>query len=92
MGKLTLKQAKMSFEDACHYIKYGRHLNDAYKFRAQILEINYLPTNLPYASFAGQLAQDLRVDKNEVQFVNNIIKKYQLKTRFNKKGYIELYK
>ena len=93
MSTLTLKQAKLSFEDACHYIKFGRHLiKDAAKFKAQILEINYLPKNLGYAAFAGQLAVDLRVDKNQVSFVNETIKKYKLKTRINKNNYVELYK
>jgi hypothetical protein len=39
-----------------------------------------------------QLAQDLRVDKNEVKFVNQIVDKYKLKMRFSKKKYFELYK
>lgn len=93
MAALTLKQAKASFEDAANYIKTGKHLiKDAAKFKERILYVLYLPKSLSYAEFAGQLAQDLRVDKNEVKFVNDIVKKYNLKIRINKKNYLELYK
>jgi hypothetical protein len=93
MAALTLKQAKASFEDAANYIKTGKHLiKDAAKFKERILYVLYLPKSLSYAEFAGQLAQDLRVDKNEVKFVNDIVKKYNLKMRINKKNYLELYK
>ena len=93
MARLTLKQAKESFEDAANYIKTGKHLiKDAAKFKERILEVLYLPKSLSYSEFAGQLAQDLRIDKNEVRFVNDIVKKYNLKMRINKKNYLELYK
>ena len=93
MAALTMKQAKASFEDACHYIAKGRHLiPDFAKLKERILHINYLPKTLTYGEYAGQLAQDLRVDKNEVKFVNQIVDKYKLKMRFSKKKYFELYK
>jgi hypothetical protein len=93
MSPLTMKQVKKSFLDACHFIKTGKHIiKDAPKFKERILDVLYLPKSLTYGEFAGQLAQDLRVDKNEVKFVNEIVKEYNLKMRFSKKKYFELYK
>lgn len=93
MSALTMKQVKVSFEDACHYIKTGRHLiKDPAKLKERILPVLYMPKTLTYGEFAGQLAQDLRVDKNEVKFVNEVVDKYNLKMRFSKKKYFELYK
>jgi hypothetical protein len=94
MAALTMKQAKASFEDACHFVATGKHLiTGAAKFKERISHVIYQPKSLTYAEFAAHLARDLRVDKNEVKFVNAVEKKYNLKTRFNeKRDSIELYK
>lgn len=88
-----MKQVKTSFVDACHYIKTGRHLiKDHAKLKERILPVLYMPKTLTYKEFAGQLAQDLRVDKNEYKFVNEVVKEYNLKMGFSKKNYFELTK
>jgi hypothetical protein len=93
MASLTLRQAKYSFMDACNYIKTGKHLYKDYStLKERISYVLYQPKTLTYAEYAGVLAQDLRIDKNEVTFVNEVVNLFKLKTRFNKKGNIELYK
>lgn len=93
MSKVTLKQAKSSFMDACNYIKNGKHIiKDYAKLKEKILYVLYQPKTLTYSEYAGALAQDLRIDKNEVKFVNEVVKLYNLKMRFNKKNNLELYK
>ena len=93
MSTLTLKQAKSSFMDACNYIKTGKHLiKDYAKLKERVSYVLYQPKSLTYAEYAGALAQDLRIDKNEVKFVNEVVKLYNLKMRFNKKNNLELYK